>query len=546
MIQLTQCKVPYQNDTREALRKRAAEILHISEADIKNLSVVRRSLDARKKPSVYISYTLRLQVEKEERVLRKNRHNSNLSRVSDKPTAVEQGLRRAGGTEQERIVIVGAGPAGLFCGYYLCLCGFHPVIIERGASIEERTEDVERFWREGVLNPNSNVSFGEGGAGTFSDGKLNTGVKDRTGSKKFILESFERFGAGEEILYDAKPHIGTDVLRTVIVNMRKEMTACGCRVFFHTVMTGIDCENGAVKGIVAERTNRDGSRENLSFPCDRMILAIGHSARDTFAMLDEMGIAMCPKPFAIGVRVQHRQQDIDRMQYGVLDERLPAASYKCTGKASDMRGVYSFCMCPGGYVVNASSEQEGLTVNGMSDVGRDSGYANSAIVVTVNPEDFDGQDSLAGVRFQQKWERLAYDMGGGRIPVQRYEDFKNNRITEKEGKVVPCVKGAWFFGNLRKALPNFLIDDMIDGMEQFDSKMPGFAHGDTLLLGIETRTSSPVRIERDDDLVSRTIKGLYPCGEGAGYAGGIMSAAMDGVRIAMRIQDDVLEGGNHA
>ena len=534
MIQLTQCKIPYQNDTPEELKKRAAKLLHIDVSDIKACTVKKRSIDARKKPDISVSYTLHLQVEREEQVLKRNRKNANLSKVSEKLTKVEQGIRRAGGTKEARIVIVGAGPAGLFCGYYLSLIGFCPVIVERGAAMEERVADVEKFWREGILNPESNVSFGEGGAGTFSDGKLNTGVKDRVGSKRFILESFVKFGAGEDILYDAKPHIGTDVLRTVIVNMKREMIKRGCRFLFHTVMTGIGCENGRVSGIEAKRS--DNPQERMSLPCDRLVLAIGHSARDTFAMLDEMGTAMSPKSFAIGVRVQHQQQDIDKIQYGLQDDRLPPASYKCTGRAGDGRGVYSFCMCPGGYVVNASSEQGGLTVNGMSDVGRDSGSANSAIVVTVNPEDFDGQDSLCGVRFQRKWETIAYDMGGGQIPIQRYGDFKENRATQEAGRVAPCVRGAWFFGNLRKALPNFLINDIIDGMEQFDSTMPGFADADTLLVGIETRTSSPVRIERDEDLMSRTIKGMYPCGEGAGYAGGIMSAAMDGIRIAMKIQ----------
>ena len=393
------------------------------------------------------------------------------------------------------------------------------------------TQIIEKI-QNGELKPDSNVSFGEGGAGTFSDGKLNTGVKDRTGRKQFVLESFVQFGAGEEIRYDAKPHIGTDVLRKVIVAMREEMQRQGCEFQFHTKVTGLLTKKGRVCGV---RVEKDGKESVID--CDRAVFAIGHSARDTFVMLQEQGIALSQKAFAMGVRVQHRQEDIDRAQYGTVDSRLPASPYKLTGKAKDGRGVYSFCMCPGGYVVNASSEEDGLVVNGMSDAGRNSGYANSAIVVTVEPNDFGGTDSLAGMEFQRKYERKAYELCQGKIPVQRFGDFCKNEKTDSIGRVQPCVKGKWDFANVRKSLPKFMVDGMIEGMEQFANRIQNFDDPDTLIMGLESRTSSPVRIDRNEAFESISLTGLYPCGEGAGYAGGIMSAAMDGLRVAMKIQE---------
>lgn len=536
MLQLSQCKIPYQKDTShlidetEYLRKKAAVQLHIRPEEFLEFHIVKKSIDARKKPDIYFTYTVQFSLENEEAVRKKNKGNRNLSPVG-KPVDLRDRISDipAGKT----VVIVGSGPAGLFCAYYLSLCGCQPILIERGATIEERTEDVERFWKEGILDSESNVSFGEGGAGTFSDGKLNTGVKDKTGKKRFVLESFVRFGAEPDILYDAKPHIGTDVLRRVIVNMRKEMTALGCRFSFHTKMTGLIIKEGKICGICVEKEN-----EKREIPCDSLVLAIGHSARDTFAMLENAGITMSPKAFAVGVRVQHRQDDIDLAQYGTGAEMLPPASYKCTGKTKDDRGVYSFCMCPGGYVVNASSGPGQLVVNGMSNVRRNSGNANSAIVVTVGPEDFGGTDCLAGVRFQEKWESRMYELCHGRIPVQRFGDFLEDKETIECGRVHPCVKGLWAYANLRRALPKCIVNGMIDGMEQFQGRLSGFADKDVLLLGIETRTSSPLRIERGENFASVSVSGLYPCGEGAGYAGGIMSAAMDGLRVAMKIQEN--------
>ncbi len=529
MLQVSQCRLPWQEASVEKLKQKVSKMLKLPQEEMTDFKIVKKSIDARKKPEIFMNYCVRFCCRRENEVLRKNHKNNRLSKVKKESSLLSH---ISSISSSERIVVTGAGPAGLFCAYYLSLCGLRPVIIERGAPMEERTKDVEQFWQKGILKPDSNVSFGEGGAGTFSDGKLNTGVRDRTGRRQFILDSFVKFGAGEEILYDAKPHIGTDVLRNVIVAMRREMQERGCQFLFHTKVTGLKSSEGRLEGVGL--TSSEGEQ---FLPCDRLVLAIGHSARDTFAMLKEQNIAMSQKAFAMGVRIQHRQEDIDRAQYGIVDSRLPASPYKLTGKTSDGRGVYSFCMCPGGYVVNASSEEGGLVVNGMSDVRRDSGNANSAIVVSVEPEDFGSEDCLAGVVFQRRYEKLAYELCQGRIPVQRFEDFCQNEQSVYTGNVEPCVKGDWDFANLRKSLPNFVIDGMIEGIGQFAEKIEGFDEKDTLLLGLESRTSSPVRIERNEEFESISLTGLYPCGEGAGYAGGIMSAAMDGLRVAMKIQE---------
>lgn len=533
MLQLSQCKLSYREATEENLVRKIAHTLHILQNDIQNLQIVKKSIDARKKPYIFTTYTVRFSVCNEEKVWKRNQKNKKLSRVKREPSLWDS-IKTI--DSNEKIIVAGAGPAGLFCAYYLCLCGMKPVLVERGAPMEERIEDVEKFWKEGILDTNSNVSFGEGGAGTFSDGKLNTGVKDRTGRKQFVLESFVKFGAHENICYDAHPHIGTDVLRNVIVAMRKEMEQLGCTFLFHTTLVDVLRDNDTLTGALM---CCEGKKRKLL--CDRLVLAIGHSARDTFSKLYEKGMVMTQKAFAVGVRVQHFQEDIDQAQYGVCDEMLPASPYKLTGKTSMERGVYSFCMCPGGYVVNASSEQGMLVVNGMSNVKRDSGYANSAIVVTVSPEDFESEHPLAGVDFQRKYERQMFSVCQGKIPVQRYEDFINDRKTEKLNQLKPCVKGKWELANLRQALPKFVVDGMIEGMGQFGKKIHGFDDGETLLLGLEARTSSPVRIERDENFESLAWSHVYPCGEGAGYAGGIMSAAMDGLRVAMKIQERLKE-----
>lgn len=563
MLEYRQCKIEYERDmTKERetalLKKKIARRIHVAESQIKNMGIGRKSLDARKKPQLFYTYTVVFECQDEEGVLRKNRKNNNLVRHERQPD-LQARIRNAredgkGSGESERIVVVGSGPAGLLCGYFLAMCGKKPLIIERGGPIGERIEKVSKFWKEGTLDPDTNVAFGEGGAGTFSDGKLNTSVKDKTGRKKFILETFAEHGAPEEICYDAKPHIGTDELRGVIRSMRETIRENGGVYRFHTCLTGFltepvirvqDEEQGnrepeehgqpekarRLAGICV----RDEQGEERTILCDACVLAVGHSARDTFQMIRDAGIAMEQKPFAIGVRVQHPQKAINEMQYGFDEDGLPAADYKLTGKTSDGRGVYSFCMCPGGYVVNASSEEGMTAVNGMSCHARDSKSANSAVIVTVNEIDFGSTDVLAGVEFQRELERRAYAAGQGKIPVQRFEDFKSGHISRNIPGQSPCTKGGFVAADVKNLLPPFAADGIIEGMEQFGMKMKGFDDGDTLVMGTETRTSSPVRIVRDKGFESVDVAGLYPCGEGAGYAGGIMSAAMDGLRVAEQI-----------
>ncbi len=516
-------------DEKAYLREYAANKLGVPIDQMRKFEVYKRSLDARNKPDIFYIYSIRFLSDDEEKILNNNRKNKNL-RMVKKQVMYEARLTQLRQFADTGIVVVGSGPAGLFAAYALALRGLRPIVIERGAPMEERVEEVERFWREGSVNEECNVCFGEGGAGTFSDGKLNSGVKDRDGSKRFILETFVRFGANRELLYDAKPHIGTDVLRTVIINMRKAMEKQGCVFLFHTKYVGVEKRGDRVSGVwVKQGEVRD------TIPCEYLVLAIGHSARDTFEKLKEQRIELCAKPFAVGVRVQHRQSDIDRAQYGI-EGALPAAAYKMTGKASDGRGVYSFCMCPGGYVVNASTESGGLLVNGMSNVGRDSGYANAAIVVTVEPED--------GVEYQRKLEKSMYDIADGKIPVQRYSEFKDGEKSNALSTNQPSVKGQWTYADVAGALPEDIVTAVCEAIDQFGRKIKGFDAEDTLILGVESRTSSPVRIIREEDsLESVSLPGLYPCGEGAGYAGGILSAAMDGLRVAERIGEKLLANG---
>lgn len=544
MLQYSQCKLDYRRDSIEELRKKIAEILRIRESEINQIKILKKSIDARRKPQIYYSYSVAFECAQEQKVLQKNRKDKNLSVFIPQPSLADMvsKLKKETG---EQVVIVGTGPAGLLCGYYLALCGRKPLLIERGAPMWERVGKVSAFWKDGILDPETNVSFGEGGAGTFSDGKLNTGVKDKTGKKKFILDTFIQHGAPEEIGYLSKPHIGTDELRGVIQSMGETIRQSGGTYRFHTRLTGFryaEEEKGAgqkqLRAVVVE--NESGETEVI--PCDQCVLAIGHSARDTFSMLREDGTAMEQKPFAVGVRVEHPQQSIDMMQYGVEDPRLPAADYKLTGKTSDGRGVYSFCMCPGGYVVNASTEPGGTVVNGMSDHARDSAHANSAIVVTVDKQDFGSDDVLAGVAFQRRLEEKTWQTGGGMIPVQRYGDFVKGVPTTVLDHSLPVTKGKFVPADVKKILPSYISNGIMEGMRQFGQKITDFDAEETLVLGTETRTSSPVRILRNSEFESENRKGIYPCGEGAGYAGGIMSAAMDGLRVALQI---VSERNNH-
>ncbi|HJC34142.1 MAG TPA: NAD(P)-binding protein [Candidatus Mediterraneibacter faecipullorum] len=515
MLRISQLKLPVTH-TQEQLEKKLLKMLRMSRKDLGQYYIRKRSLDARKKPELYYVYSIDVEIKNEERVLKSMK--GKVQKVSSRPYSVpEHGTERL----SDRPVIIGSGPAGLFCAYLLAREGYRPLIIERGASVRERRKDVEKFWETGVLDPSSNVQFGEGGAGTFSDGKLNTLVKDPAGRNRFVLETFVKFGAPEDILWEQKPHIGTDILIDVVETMRREIEKMGGEFRFHSQVTDLIPEE-KVLIINDEEKIRAGAA----------VLAIGHSARDTFYMLCERGFDMEAKAFAVGVRVEHPQRLIDENMYG-RDNRgnLPAASYKLTEKLDNGRGVYTFCMCPGGYVVNASSEPGCLAVNGMSYHGRAGENANSAVIVTVTPQDYGTDHPLSGVEFQRELERRAWEEGSGCVPVQRFEDFCANKKTVELGCIKPNIKGHYRLGNVRHIFPEELSLSIQEGIGAMDHKIRGFADKDVLLSGVESRTSSPVRINRDDSFRSN-IPWVYPCGEGAGYAGGITSAAMDGVKVA--------------
>lgn len=588
MIRIQQIKLAADcKDERAALLKKAAKLLRMEPAAIQSLSLVKRSIDARKKPDICRVYTVDVKVADEQAVFRKIRgKNGQIQLVEEKmyrfpafeKTAAadaQTGAKAAGAQLPMRTVdrpmIVGAGPAGLFCGYMLAKAGFRPLLLERGREVHKRREDVERFWRDGVLDPGSNVQFGEGGAGTFSDGKLTTTVKDPKGRMQEVLRIFVEAGAPEEILYEAKPHIGTDILIKVVENLRSQIIKWGGEVRFESQVTALLTEDDRaaeasalsrrITGVVANGEEIRGGA---------VVLAIGHSARDTFQMLHGLQVPMEAKAFAVGLRMEHPREMIDRLQYGDCGISLPAAAYKVTAQTASGRGVYSFCMCPGGYVVNASSESGRTAVNGMSYSGRDGANSNSAMIVTVSPADYEtygGTGPLAGIAFQRHLEERAYEIGQGRVPVERYGDFRaavcagrgvqdsgdlrmttqrNGVSTEiqpadRGGKLrarypgfTPAIKGAWRFAPVHEILPEFLNQALVEGIDSIGRKMPGFADGDAYLSGVESRTSSPIRILRDETGQS-ALQGLFPCGEGAGYAGGITSAAMDGILIAEKV-----------
>ena len=524
MLKIQQLKLPVEH-TGQELREKIIKTLRIRPEELIRYEIIRRSLDARGGELRYV-YQVEVQVRKEASVLKRCRGTvCQADRVRyrfPKP-----------GTEKlcRRPVIVGTGPAGLFCGLMLARAGYGPILLERGQAAAERAAAVERFWKLGILDPESNVQFGEGGAGTFSDGKLNTLVKDPKGRNRKVLELFVEAGAPEEILYESRPHLGTDLLVGIVSRMREEILRLGGEVRFGCRMTDVRVEQGAVRGVTLQTVG--GEPQFLE--TGLLVLAVGHSARDTFAMLEKRQVPMQAKSFAVGVRIEHPQRMIDRNQYGTdYPDLLPAASYKVTRRTESGRGVYSFCMCPGGYVVNASSEEGSLAVNGMSYQARDGRNANSAMIVTVTPEDYGGMDVLAGVEFQRKLERAAYRLGGGQIPVQLFRDFCRNTPSSVLGEIEPSVRGKYRLSNVREIFPQGLSSALEEGIRGCDVLIPGFAREDAVLSGVESRTSSPVRILRDEQFESR-VCGLYPCGEGAGYAGGITSAAMDGLKIAEAI-----------
>lgn len=509
---------------RKLLHKEIQNVLRIPEEDLLDFYIVKKSIDARKKEEIKYVYVLAAKVKKEHGIIRKLK-NSNVSVYEKK----QYSFTPEGTTPlTQPPVVIGFGPAGLFCALELAKAGMKPIVFERGKAVEDRVRDVEHFWKTGQLNGDSNVQFGEGGAGTFSDGKLNTAVKDPTGRIQKVLNTFVAYGAPEEVKYLNKPHIGTNRLQGIVKNIREEILALGGEVHFSSKMTDIIVEQNKVTGVVIN--------DSKMVPCEVLVLALGHSARDTFTLIHEKGLEMAKKAFAIGVRVEHPQNVINHSQYGKAYELLPTADYKLTYQASTGRGIYSFCMCPGGFVVNSSSEEGGTVVNGMSNYERDEANSNSALIVTVTPEDFEGDSVLAGMEFQRKWEHAAYLAGNGKVPVQLYKDFKENKISTAFGSVKPCIKGETVFANVRDCLPEYVSETIIEGMSAFDKKIKGYDEPDAVIAGVETRTSSPVRIIRNEALESN-VEGIFPCGEGAGYAGGITSAAMDGIKVYEAIRN---------
>ena len=532
MIKINQLRFDHDAGPEE-IYKKAAKILKCKADSLSKLKIIKKSIDARRKNQILYIYSVAVFSEREEALVKKAASKDVLI-FKEKLYKIPS--LKIDASNAERPVIVGFGPAGMFAALNLARAGLKPLVIERGEDVESRRKKVEAFWNGGNLDTESNVQFGEGGAGTFSDGKLNTLVNDNEGRSRYVLENFVKFGADPSILTDSKPHIGSDVLISVVKNLRKEFIALGGEIRFSSKLTDFEIsDKGQLVSIIIN------GREKIS--CSRCILSIGHSARDTFEMLVEKPINMESKPFAVGLRVEHSQDMINRSQYGEsFSENLAASPYKVTAKASDGRGVYSFCMCPGGYIVNASSEAGRLATNGMSDHDRNSGNANSAIIVTVSPKDFGEDGVLSGMAFQRELEEKAYKSADGKIPYQRFEDFERNEKSSKFGSLLPKCRGQYAFGNLREVLPEFISRDIIEGMHEFAKKIKGFDDPDALVSGVESRTSSPVRILRDESGNSN-ITGIYPSGEGAGYAGGIMSAAMDGMKTAEKIVKEINENG---
>lgn len=532
-IAVNNLKLPVKHNENDIIEA-VAKYLKINKADINEFIICNKSIDARDKLSIKYIYSIETEIKGAERFLG-NKRFKNVSLPKSNYYSIPHISSYRG-----KPVIIGAGPAGLFCAYIFVLAGLKPIILERGEAVDNRKEAVEEFWRTGILKPNSNVQFGEGGAGTFSDGKLNTLVKDKNGRCTFVLQTFVKFGAPVNILYDAKPHIGTDKLIDVIKNLRNYLLDNGAEVRFNALVTKINIGGGKVSSVIINDAEEIAT--------DRVVLAVGHSARDTFEHLEHIGVNMSPKPFAVGFRVEHPATFINIDRYGEKEyKNLPTAAYKLTAQTDGGRGVYSFCMCPGGYVVNASSESGMIAVNGMSYSSRKGDNSNSAIIVTVNPEDYPGTDNLSGMRFQRELESKAYELGKGKIPVSHYGDFydavnaddrfqKNlNRLCLQYPDYEPNIKGAYEYTELHSLFTVDMNRSIVQGMHRFGNIIKNYDSVDTIISGIESRTSSPVKIWRNDLGYSDSAFGIYPCGEGAGYAGGITSAAMDGMYIAESI-----------
>ncbi len=513
-------KMPVRHSDAEVFEK-ASALLSKYGIIPQNLVIYKKSLDARRKSEIHFQYSVAAETESFGVFV----PTADIRLIEDAP-AISLDELKSQYHGNKKIVVVGSGPCGLFAAYVLAYCGVDVTLLERGGDVDSRTKAVERFWETGILDADTNIQFGEGGAGTFSDGKLNTRIGDPL--QRFVLETFVKCGAPGEILYQAKPHIGTDFLKICVKNLREEIESMGGRVMFNSCVTDIEIKDGVVTGV---RVNGLDTIE-----CDGVIAALGHSSRDTYEMLYRHGVTMEQKPFAAGVRIEHRREFINRVQYGqgADAELLPTADYRLAYNG-ETRSCYSFCMCPGGVVVNASSEPERLAVNGMSYHDRMADNSNSALVVTVRPEDFGDASPLAGMEFQRKYEALAYRAGGGRGPVQLVKDFLNDRVSQNFDGVIPSFTGGTAFVDLRECLPTFISKTLKEGFADFERRIKGFSGEGAVMTGVEMRTSAPLRIKRNENFESVSHKGLYPAGEGAGYAGGIMSAAIDGIKVARQI-----------
>ena len=537
MLRLTELKLPLDHPP-EALRAAILKRLELADDALLGFSIFKRSYDARKKHALLLVYAVDVEVKNEAALLKKFRNDHHLAPT---PDMTYQFVGHAPENLEERPIVVGFGPCGIFAALVLAQMGFKPIVLERGKAVRERTQDTWGLWRKHVLNPESNVQFGEGGAGTFSDGKLYSQIKDPRYLGRKVLTEFVKAGAPEEILYVSKPHIGTFRLVGMVETMRHEIEELGGEIRFHQRVADVLMEDG-----------RDGNKRiggvtlasGETLRSHHVILALGHSARDTFEMLHARGVTMEAKPFSIGFRIEHPQSLIDRARLGpnAGNPLLGAADYKLVHHAKNGRAVYSFCMCPGGTVVAATSEPGRVVTNGMSQYSRNERNANAGIVVGITPEDFPGKGPLAGIELQRKLEARAFELGGGNYeaPGQLVGDFLEGKPSTQLGSVEPSYKPGVHLTDLASALPDYAVEAIREALPAFDQQIKGFAMKDAVLTGVETRTSSPVRITRGDDFQSLNVKGLYPAGEGAGYAGGILSAGVDGIKVAEAAARDML------
>lgn len=539
MLRLSNIKI-YEDLTEEEVVKKACEKFKIDYKEIKEFSIYKKSIDARNKNNIFYNYTIDVEYS----------GNKKLKNVKVVPKENYELNIKNNRRSKVRPVIIGAGPAGLFCALILVQNGIKPIIIEQGKKVEDRKKDVDEFFKTGKLNINSNVQFGEGGAGTFSDGKLTTGVNNPLSRK--VLFEFVNFGAPKQIMYINKPHIGTDNLINIIANMRSYIIKNGGEFWFETKLVDFEIEDEKVKSVELKslsvnqkqftqnntqiEENIEINTNTIKLKTDTVVFAIGHSARDTFEKMYEKGLKMEKKNFSVGVRIEHKQEMINNSQYGKNSKlNLPPAEYKIAYHGKN-RSCYTFCMCPGGIVIASSSNNNEIVTNGMSTFLRDGENANSAVLVNITPDDFYGESPLEGMYFQKELEQKAFELGGSNFyaPIQLFGDFIQNKKTTKLGKVKPTYKPGVTNSNLQEILPDFVIETLKEGILDFDKKIKGFADYDSILTGVETRSSSPVKIVRNEEGESN-IKGIYPCGEGAGYAGGITTAAIDGIKCAIKI-----------